>query len=583
MGPRGIETGIDWEGAPVSPDREPPAIVLVSADPGTRTRTGDELVRRYGEDYRVVVLDATETAAEHLRHLREADADVALVLANTGPADGDAVPFLEQVRRTHPTARRAAVVRWGDFDRSREIFHALACGQIDQLVVRPEHARDEEFHSAITGALEDWTLEQGTPFEAVRVIGDRSARTQELRDGFQRNHIPTGVVAADSDLGARWLESLSLTEPRLPVVVLMFTSEPTVLEDPTDIELADAFGLLTPIPEDVVHDVTVIGAGPAGLAAAVYAASEGLRTLVVEQEAVGGQAGTSSLIRNYPGFPRGVSGGKLAFNTFQQAWSFGAAFHFGRSATGLRTEGDEHLVDLSDGTSVRTRTLVIATGAQYQHLPVPDLEPFVGRGVYYGAAVSEAALVRGKTVHVLGGGNSAGQAAVHLAKFADEVTVMVRGSSLADSMSEYLITVLGATDNITVRYGVEVVGGGDGRGDGALDHIVVRNRTTGDEAPVATDGVFVLIGSRPHTDWLEGCLERDEWGSIVTGGDLPEGAFPLARPPFPSETSVPGVFAVGDVRRDSVKRVASAVGEGAVAIPFVHRYLAERRAVTEPA
>jgi thioredoxin reductase len=551
-----------------------PAIVLVSADPVIEERAGAALQRRYGADYAVTVLNGPDAAEEHLRRLRDDGVPLALLLTDTGDRSEGGLAFLEGVRALHPTARRAAIVRWGDFSRSDEVFHALACGQIDLLVVGPVHARDEEFHGSITGALEDWSLEQGGAFEAVRIISDGSARAQELRDGFQRNHIPTRTVDADSDLGISWLESLGLRDAALPVVVLLFTGEPKVLQDPSDIDLADAFGLLTPIPEDEVQDLTIIGAGPAGLAAAVYGASEGLRTLVVEQQAIGGQAGTSSLIRNYPGFPRGVSGGKLAISAFMQAYSFGARFHFGRSATGLRHDGGVHLVDLSDGTAVRTRTLVIATGSQYQRLPVPELEAYEGRGIYYGAAVSEAPAMRGKTVHVLGGGNSAGQAAVHLAKFAASVTVMVRSETLADSMSDYLITVLAATENIHLSYSVEVIGGG---GDDVLDHLVVRDRTTGSEERVATDGVFVLIGSRPHTEWLVGSVERDEWGSIVTGTDLPPGVFPLDRPPFPSETSVPGVFAVGDVRRDSVKRVASAVGEGAVAVPFVHRYLAEQR------
>jgi thioredoxin reductase (NADPH) len=561
------------EGAAPDGDRRP-AIVCVSVDDATRERVGAEVRKRYGDDYEVLVLGSPARAGDEFTALRERGCDVALVLANTGPHDPGAIELLDHVRTVHPTARRAALVRWGDFERTRETFDALACGQIDQIVVRPEHERDEEFHGSVTGALEDWTLEQGTPFEAVRIIGDRSARSQELRDGFQRNHIPLRAIDADTELGARLLDSLGLEAPRLPVVVLLFTGEPTVLEDPTDVEIADAFGLMTPVPSGEVQDVTIVGSGPAGLAAAVYAASEGLRTLVVEQQSVGGQAGTSSLIRNYPGFPRGVSGGKLAFDAFRQAWWFGATFHFARAATGLRVEGDLRVLELSDGTSVRTRALVIATGSQYQRLPVPELEPFEGRGVYYGAAVSEALAMRGKHVMVVGGGNSAGQAATHLAKFAASVTVAVRSPTLADSMSDYLVRVLGATENLTVRYGVEVVGGG---GDEALDHVVLRDRTSGEEERLAIVGMFVLIGSRPHTEWLEGSVERDSWGSIVTGAELPPGSFPLDRPPFPSETSLPGVFAVGDVRRDSVKRVASAVGEGAVAIPSVHRYLAELR------
>ena len=552
-----------------------PVIMLVSHDEQARTATGTEVDKRYGADYQVLVASSCDEARRRLQDLGE-DEPVALVLANTGRQEEPVVPFLAQVRTSYPTARRAVMVRWGDFDRAREVFDALACGEIDHYLVRPEHARDEEFHSSFTQLLEDWMLEHGPAFEAVRVIGDSSARSTELRDGFSRNHIPVRYVDARTEAGAQLLDGLGLTDPRLPVVVLLFTAEPQVLEDPTDVEIADAFGLTRSMSDEDRYDLTVIGAGPAGLAAAVYASSEGLRTLVVEQQAVGGQAGTSSLIRNFPGFPKGVSGGKLAFAAFQQAWSFGATFHFGRAAVGLRADGDDRLVDLSDDTSVRSRAVVIATGVQYRRLPVPALEAWEGRGIFYGAATSEAPAMKGRHVCVVGGGNSAGQAAVHLAKFAERVSILVRSPSLAESMSEYLITLIDSTPNIEVLYGREIV---DGGGEEVFDHVVVRDRETDERHTLATDGVFVLIGSQPHTDWLQGTLERDRWGFVLTGADLPGGSFELDRPPFPNETNLPGVFAVGDVRRGSVKRVASSVGEGAVAIPSVHRYIDQVRAL----
>ena len=552
-----------------------PVIALVSHDPQTRSSTAAELEKRYGGDYTVIAAESGDEAEERLGELGE-DCPLALVLTNAGPQEEPVVAFLARVRARHPTARRAAMVRWGDFGRAREVFDALACGEIDHYLVRPEHVRDEEFHGSVTQLLEDWMLEQGPPFEAVRIIGNRSARSQELRDGFSRNHIPVRYIEASSEAGGRFLDGLGLQAPRLPVVVLLFTEEPLVLEDPTDVEIADAFGLTRGLPDEQRFDVTIIGAGPAGLAAAVYASSEGLSTLVVEQQAVGGQAGTSSLIRNYPGFPKGISGGKLAFGAFQQAWSFGATFHFGRAAIGLRTDGDDRLVDLSDDTSARSRAVVVATGVQYRQLPVPSLEPWAGRGVFYGAATSEAPAMAGKRVCVVGGGNSAGQAAVHLAKFAEHVTMLVRGPSLAESMSEYLITLLDSTPNLDVRYGREIV---DGGGEDLFDHVVVRDRSTDARERLPVEAIFVLIGSQPHTQWLQGVLARDEWGFVLTGASLPEGAFPLSRAPFPNETTVPGVFAVGDVRRGSVKRVASSVGEGAVAIPSVHRYVDELRAL----
>jgi thioredoxin reductase len=406
----------------------------------------------------------------------------------------------------------------------------------------------------------------------VQLVGEPdSARGFELRDTFGRNHIATGYHDAFSDDGRQLLDALDLRDPDLPVVILRFTPEQTVLEDPSDLEIADAFGLMDPLSPDEHFDLTVIGAGPAGLAAAVYAASEGISTLVIEAQAVGGQAGTSSLIRNYPGFQRGVSGQKLSFSAFHQAWSFGARFHFMRHATSLAVDGPDRLVGLSDGGVARSHAVMIATGVTYRRLEVPFLEALVGRGVYYGAAVTEASSMKGRHCVVVGGGNSAGQAAVHLARFADRVTVLVRGPSLAASMSEYLIREIDAVPRITVRYSTEVV---DGEGEHGLERLVLRDRTTGGQETMDADALFVLIGSYPGTDWLEGAAFRDEWGFLCTGDDLPSDRL-AGRTPLPLETSMPGVFAVGDVRRGSVQRVASAVGEGAIAVQYVHRHLDE--------
>jgi thioredoxin reductase (NADPH) len=355
-------------------------------------------------------------------------------------------------------------------------------------------------------------------------------------------------------------------------VVLVFTAEPTVLADPTDLEIADAFGLMTPVSPDELYDVIIVGAGPSGLAAAVYAASEGLRTLVAEQQAVGGQAGTSSMIRNYPGYSQGISGSKLAFRAFQQAWTFGAEFQFMRSAVGIEADGDHRLVAFDDGSRARGRSVVISTGVTYRRLDVDTLEDLLGRGVFYGAAVSEAPSMEGQTVFVVGGGNSAGQAAMHLSDYARHVTVLVRGEALSTSMSDYLIRQLDEARNVDVRTRAAVVGGG---GDGFLDHLVIRDLDSGEEVRHEAAGLFLLIGSQPHTEWLEGSVVRDEWGFVVTGDDLADGDWPEERSPALVETSIPGVFAVGDVRRGSVKRVASAVGEGAIAIQLLHRYLQE--------
>lgn len=561
----------------------PPVIALVATDGTTRDCLARECTKRYVADYEIAVWSATGECLADLERLAEQGAPVALILAAQAAADPGGIEFLARSRTLHPTARRGLVVNWGDWAQSPAVFAAVADGSADLYLIRPEHARDEEFHRVVTEALEDWSAAAGGGYEAVQVVGTgNSAREFELRDQFGRNHIAVGFHPAGSPTGRSILEQLNVREPRLPVVVLRFTPELTVLQDPSNLEIADAFGLMAPLTPDEKFDLTVVGAGPAGLAAAVYAASEGVRTLVIEAQAVGGQAGTSSLIRNYPGFPRGVSGHKLAYSAFHQAWSFGARFHFMRQATSLRADGAERLVGLSDGGLARSTSVIIATGVTYRRLGVPELEELVGRGVYYGAAVTEAPAMRGRLCYVVGGGNSAGQAALHLARYAKQVTVLVRGESLASSMSDYLIREIDAAANIEVRLRAEVAGGGGADG---LERLVLRDRGSGAEQEVAADALFVLIGSSPRTDWLAPALVRDQWGFLCTGQDVPEAALTAfgGRMPSPLETSCPGVFAVGDVRGGSVKRVASAVGEGAIAVQYLHGYLERARQQTPAA
>lgn len=551
-----------------------PVILLATTDEATRGVVGAELRRRYGADYEVVVHADYSHARDALAELGRFGRQVALVLGCYGPADRDGLEFLRTVNVLHPAARRAVVAIWGDFASARAVFAAVSHGHADLTLLRPEQVRDEEFHGAVTDTLDDWNLAQGVGFEAVRVIGDRhDQRTHALRDGFARNHIPTTFYPVGTDATQRMLTGLGLDDPALPVLVLAFTSPPRILVAPTDLEIADAFGLMKPVQADRLYDVVVVGAGPAGLAAAVYASSEGLATLVVEEEAVGGQAGTSSLIRNYPGFARGVSGAHLAFRSLQQAWTFGTEFLFMRRAQGLDTQADLHTVSLSDGSRLRARSVVVGTGAEYRRLDVPELEALLGRGVHYGAAVSEAPSMTGREVHVVGGGNSAGQAAMHLARFARRVTLLVRGPDLAASMSDYLIGQLAEAPNVDIRYRAAVVGGQQGA-DGDLCSITVRD-PEGSESVLPTSALFVLIGSRPRTSWLPGTVQRDRNGFILTGRDLAAPAADDAtRPRAALETSLDGVFAVGDVRSGSVKRVASAVGDGATVIDLVHRYLA---------
>ena len=550
------------------------AIVIVCREPGAREILHRELSKRYGADYQIVVCDRSAQLAPWMRDLSAAGLPVALVIGDVGAQDPDGIEVLSAIRAIDPTALRVAAVRWGDWESMRSIFAAVALGKIDHWVTRPVQAPAEEFHRSITEFLMEWSSQRGGSFEAAQVIGKRwSARSQELRDLFSRHRVPAGFHDATSEHARQMLHELGLESPELPVVVLRFGTERPALVNPSNLEIADAFGLMRPIPSGEVFDVTVVGAGPAGLAAAVYASSEGLRTVVVEHEAVGGQAGTSSMIRNYPGFSQGISGAKLAQQTWQQAWTFGTTFLYMRQAESLSKSDGHYRLRLSDGSVLTTRTVIIATGATYRRLGIPRLEHLQGRGVFYGPAASEAPAMRGRKVFVAGAGNSAGQTALHMAKWASRVTVLVRAESLADSMSDYLIRQIGATPNVDVSYRVQVA---EGTGTSRLQSLILHDTASGARRSVPADALFVLIGAQPRTQWLGEAVARDQRGFILTGPDLPAGTaarWPPGRPPLPLETSLPGVFAAGDVRRRSVKRVASAVGEGAATIPLVHRHL----------
>ena len=554
------------------PESRRGALAVLTRDAGLRQAVARELARRYGVDY--AVLAAAEPA--QLRdELRRSDVPVALLLGGVGDADPDGLAVLRDVHGDCSGALAVALVRWGAWDTTRPVFEALTLGQIDRWLIAPEAVGDTVFHRDLTEYLDDWETRQGGGFEAIRIIGDRwSERTQFLRDNFTRNRIPIGFYESGTPEAEELLRGLDLVEPKLPVLVMRFRPDRPVLQDPDDLQILEAFGLFNQPDPDRVADVVIVGAGPAGLGAAVYAASEGLSTVVVQYEAVGGQAGTSSLIRNYAGFPQGISGNRLTFSAFQQAWAFGTTFYFVRQATALTTENGLHRIALNDGTSVVARAVIIATGASWRRLGVPALERLVGKGVVYGAAVSEAPAMRGRHVFVVGGANSAGQAAVYLSRYADRVTLLVRRGTLAETMSDYLVREVEALPNVDVRHRVQVV---DGRGTDFLEAFTLRDLDTGAEEE--QEGVlFALIGSEPRTEWLAGAVARDRGGSLITGEALTADGvtppWPAGRPPAFLETSTPGVFAAGDVRAGSIKRVASAVGEGALAVTLVHAYLA---------
>ncbi len=556
-------------------------IVIVSRDPGVRQVLHRELSKRYDGDYQIVVCGRPAELAPWMRDLRAASLPVALVIGGVGAQDPDGIEVLAAVRAIDPRAVRVAAVGWGDWQAKRSVFEAVTMGTVDRWVNRPASAPAEEFHRSITEFLREWASQRGGGFEAVRVIGKRwSARSQELRDLFSRYRVPAGFYDVGSGQGRRMLRDLGLESADLPVVVLQFAAEPSALVNPSNLEIADAFGIMRPIPPGEVFDVAVVGAGPAGLAAAVGASSEGLRTVVVEHEAVGGQAGTSSMIRNYPGFSQGISGAMLAQEAWWQARAFDTTFLYMRQATGLAGDGGHYRLGLSDGGVLAARAVIIATGVAYRRLGIPAIEDLQGRGVFYGAAASEAPAMRGRNVFVAGGGNSAGQAALHLAKWANQVTILVRAPALAASMSDYLIRQIGAAPNVEVCYRVQVTGG-TGVSTGHLESLILQDTASGARRTVSADALFVLIGAQPRTEWLGEAIARDRQGFIRTGPDLPAGTgarWPAGRVPLPLETSLPGVFAAGDVRRGSVKRVAAAVGEGAATVPLVHRYLARAAA-----
>lgn len=551
------------------------AIVVASHDADIRGTLSRELSSRYAADYQIVVCDDPDHLDAQVRNLVRGGTPVALVVGGLGTEDPDGLDVQAGIRAIDPTALRVAAVRWGAWETARPIFDAVTLGKIDHWMYRPKERPDEDFHSSVTNFLSEWSQLRGGGFEAVQMIGERwSPRSQELRDMFSRNGIPIGFYDADSDRGRQLLREQGLESADLPVMVLRFAADQPTLANPSNLELAEAFGLMTPIPEGEVFDVAVVGAGPAGLAAAVYASSEGLRTVVIEREAIGGQAATSSMIRNYPGFAQGISGARLAFAAYQQAWVFGTTFLFLRQVDELHGEQGHYRLRLSDGSTLTARSVVLASGVSYRRLGVPALEKLLGRGLFYGAGVSEAAAMRGRRVYVVGGGNSAGQAAMHLSRWAEQVSILIRGQSLANSMSDYLIREIDATPNVDVRYRVQVA---DGTGTDHLEELTLEDTKTGARHTVPADAVFVLIGSEPRNEYLDEGVARDEWGFVRTGPDLLDDAgrgdasWGLDRPPLPNETSLPGVFAAGDVRRGSVKRVASAVGEGAVTVQYLHR------------
>ena len=547
-----------------------PAIVTVDDDPEVLSAVARDLRREYGNHFRVLRADSGAAALEVLKQLKLRNEPVALFLVDQRMPSMTGVEFLEQAME-FSKAKRALLTAYADTEAA---IQAINRAKIDYYLMKPWDPPEENLYPMLNDLLDDWQASFRPPFEGVRIIDHRwSPQSHQIRDFLARNHIPYQWLDVEAEQEAQRLVTFANSDtPQLPLVLFPDGSH---LAAPTNVQIAEKIGLKTR-PQSPFYDLIVVGAGPAGLAAAVYGASEGLNTILIEREAAGGQAGTSSRIENYLGFPVGLSGGDLARRAVAQAQKFGAEILTLQEVTSVRTDGPYRFVTLVDGVELGCHTLLIATGVSYVKLSVPGMDKLTGAGVYYGAAMTEALSCRGEDVYIVGGANSAGQAAMYLSKYARSVTMLVRGDSLAKGMSKYLIDQIAATDNIVVKLFTQVT---EVSGQDKLEAIALFNLQTDQVETVPASALFIFIGAMPRTSWLQGVVERDERGFILTGLDTMRGGkrpkgWTLNRDPFLLETSVPGIFAVGDARHQSVKRVASAVGEGSIAVQFIHRYLA---------
>ncbi|SOD71750.1 thioredoxin reductase (NADPH) [Jatrophihabitans sp. GAS493] len=548
-----------------------PALLTVDDDPNVSRAVARDLRRQYAGEYRIVRAESGQLALDALREMKLRGDDVAVMLADHRMPEMNGLEFLEQAMDIYPAAKRVLLTAYADTNAAIEAINVV---DLDYYLLKPWDPPEEKFYPVIDTLLKEWTASDHAPVAQTKVIGHRwSQRSYKVRDFLARNQVAYRWYFSDESEAERLLAAAGIDDQVIPVII---TTDGTVLVNPTDAEIAGHVGLSVAPTEDF-YDVVVIGSGPAGLGAAVYAASEGLKTVVIESRATGGQAGQSSRIENYLGFPDGVSGSQLTERARRQAVKFGAELITTREVVGIQANGAARTVRFADDATVNAHSVVVATGVSYRQLTAPGIADFTGQGIYYGSALTEAANCAGEDVYIVGGANSAGQAAVHFARTSRTVTILVRGSGLESSMSSYLIDQLRAIDNIVVRTCTEVVGAS---GDGHLQQLTLRNATTGESETVDTQWLFVFIGAAPRTDWLDSSVHRDDHGFILAGPDLivegrrPEG-WPLDRDPYHLETSLPGVFVAGDVRSDSVKRVASAVGEGAMAVTLVHRYLSK--------
>ena len=550
-------------------DPQRAAILTVDDDPGVSRAVARDLRRRYGEGHRIVRAESGAAGLDALRQMKLRGDVVAVILADYRMPEMNGIEFLEQAMDVYPGARRALLTAYADTGAAIDAINVV---DLDYYLLKPWDPPEEKLYPVVDSLLDAWTSTDYRPVKETKVVGHRwSARSSQVREFLARNQVPYRWYSSDEPEGRRLLEAAGTDGQRLPLVV---TPDGEALVEPGDQELAGRVGLAT-TPSEAFYDLIVIGGGPAGLGAAVYGASEGLRTVLVERTATGGQAGQSSRIENYLGFPDGVSGAQLTDRARRQAAKFGAEMLTAREVVRLEVHGSGRRVVFGDGSFVDAHTVILATGVTYRHLAVPGVAELSGRGVFYGSALTEATSCTDQDIYIVGAANSAGQAAVYLARTAHSVTMLVRGDSLEKSMSHYLVQQVADIPSIRVRTCTEVT---EARGHDHLERLTLRDAATGAIETVDAQWLFVFIGAAPLTDWLDGVVIRDKRGFIltgpdlVTGGELPRG-WPLDRPPYHLESSVPGVFVAGDVRAESAKRVASAVGEGAMAVMLVHRYL----------
>ncbi|OYV24261.1 MAG: fused response regulator/thioredoxin-disulfide reductase [Mycobacterium sp. 20-66-4] len=544
-----------------------PVMMTVDDDPAVSRAVARDLRRHYGEDHRIVRAESGPEALETLKQLKLRGETVATLIADYRMPQMTGIEFLEQAMDLYPAARRILLTAYAD---THAAIDAINVVDLDHYLLKPWDPPEEKLYPVVDALLEAWRAAPQHAIPHTKVIGHRwSARSWQVRDFLARNGLYYTWFMADEPAGEQLLQAAGEDGRRLPIVI---TEQGDPLIEPTDAQLADKLGLAS-TPSQEFYDLIVIGGGPAGLAAAVYGASEGLRTVLIERTATGGQAGQSSRIENYLGFPDGVSGGQLAERARRQAEKFGAELITARAATALEINGSKRTIRFADGGSIDAHAVILATGVAYRNLDADGCHELTGCGVYYGAAVSVASDCKDEEVYVVGGANSAGQAAMYLSREANSVTIVVRGPSLEASMSYYLIQQIEQNPKITVRTCTEVQ---RATGDGHLEKLTLVNNRTGDTEEVTCARMFIFIGAAPRTEWLDGVLARDAHGFILTGPDLRNVCgWTLDRPPHHLETSVPGVFATGDVRSESAKRVAAAVGEGSMAVMLVHRYLAE--------